>query len=737
MITRELGLAVVLALAALVLPTNSVQAQMNPPLEMVLESTRDTVAPGETIVYRVHVSNVSTTVPTGKFQVIGEVPEHMLVTSVVDGSCGSNCRFGKPIKWNVPVLGPGQSVVLEFVGVVDMSTQYPPPPDGTKLVAKVTTTLGGSSETRTQSTTVASKRVFDVAVTGTPHRVAAGKAVAYTLSFGNRSGSAVNAVLRVPVPANMSFVSASGGGALKSNVVEWPLGKLGAGTIDRRRLVLKAGKSAAPGALLALEAEIATDKAERSARATLVTVVGSDEPLSMAVRGPDPLLPGEVGVYTIDVGNAHGSTPTGNFVVTANVPRHLLVTDVRDGSCGSNCRYGKKIRWKVPSLAPGQNAALQFVAVIDNTAAAPPPPYGAVLAFDSYTPLFGGVSATHAIAIGDRSKLALGMGVELNRVPTRGETAYTIAFGNTAAASKPVTLRVRVPAAAAIVSATDGGVTSDDVIEWSLGSIPSGFGDRRRFTVKVKSATKAGAILAPEAELVDQQSGVSLVRAVTSSVVSDVSPFGLKFASTPVLLTPGATIIYNTELTNLSTTTPMAKLVVTGTVPRNVLVKDVAAGSCGSNCRYGKWITWRVAALAASGKVALAQTTVVDNSAVAPPPPTGSVLQSEVMVPFAGVTRTDLLQFVGTDKNVGKGGVDIVAPKPHPAPAKPAPVAEAKPKADAAPTKPAVAAKPAPIAEAKPKPATTAPADTTSKPKKKKKNTLSIRAEGSANVEIK
>jgi uncharacterized repeat protein (TIGR01451 family) len=370
-------------------------------LSMSLIATPDPAAPGDTVVYSMRVANRSTNTPTAAFYVWVNLPRFLTVTYVPNGQCNSSCRFGGLLSYQVPSLAPGESTLLQFTAVVDNSTANPPPPNGTLLAAEATAFVFGGMSTRETSFVGGGSRL-NLALSGSPDRVEQGSTLTYTVRFGNAGTSEVPAVLRVPVPAFASFVSASGDGALSSGAVSWDLGAIAAGVNDQREFTVKADNGADDGTLLVARAEILDPASGRTmVRDGAANLIESQTLLSLQMSAtPEPAKAGGNLVFSIPIANGSSNTPTGAFYVWANVPRFTTVTSVPGGQCNSSCRFGGLLSWHVPSLDPGGNTILQFTAAVDNSVANPPPPTGTLLRSDATAFVFGGVRANSDIRTG-------------------------------------------------------------------------------------------------------------------------------------------------------------------------------------------------------------------------------------------------------------------------------------------------------------------------------------------------
>ena len=90
--------------------------------------------------------------------------------------------------------------------------------------------------------------------------VDAGATVTYTIDFENRgTGDATNVTLSDPLPADVSFVSASDGGTESAGTVNWSIGLLGAGQRGSRTLTVRADSPLANGTIIGNQAVLGAD----------------------------------------------------------------------------------------------------------------------------------------------------------------------------------------------------------------------------------------------------------------------------------------------------------------------------------------------------------------------------------------------------------------------------------------------------------------------------------------------
>lgn len=408
-----------LALLALAGP-RTVQAAA-PAVSVVVENPSNPIQPGQTLVYRIHVSNPNPTTPTGALVVEANVPQHMAVNRPPGGVCSPDrcdlsttvARFGNVVSWKIADLAPAGSTVLELRGSVDNSNQFPPPADGDSMALDIIVKSGSAKVASVTSTVVAANTAptFDLALSGAT-RATPGAALELRLRYGNRGASAAGAQLRLALPAGVRVSAASEGAVLDGNQLGWDLGSVPGGFSDFRDVRLELDPKAKLGSLALFGAELSGGGQRSPSRASRAVLIGADSALGIVVKStPDPAVPAGTIVYKIELTNRSGNAPTGAFSVRAGVPRYATVSKLQTGDCvPERCdlsttfaNYGNDIVWKVASLDPGASTELQFAAVVDKPTAAAPPPNGSLLDVD-VTAFFAGATRTSASVVLGTSK---------------------------------------------------------------------------------------------------------------------------------------------------------------------------------------------------------------------------------------------------------------------------------------------------------------------------------------------
>ena len=93
--------------------------------------------------------------------------------------------------------------------------------------------------------------LLNISKTDAPDPVNAGSNITYTINYSNTgNANASGVVITDTIPANTSFVSATGGGTLAAGVVTWNVGALNAGSSGSVQLVVAVASPLANGTII-------------------------------------------------------------------------------------------------------------------------------------------------------------------------------------------------------------------------------------------------------------------------------------------------------------------------------------------------------------------------------------------------------------------------------------------------------------------------------------------------------
>src|SRR5207249_3856148 len=132
--------------------------------------------------------------------------------------------------------------------------------------------------------------------------------------------NATGVVITDTVPANTSFVSATGGGTQAAGVVTWNIGALAAGASTSVQLVVAVASPLANGTVITNGTySIDSNETAPTSGAAITTTVSSAPVLNISkTDGPDPVASGSNITYTISYSNTGNMNATG-VVITDTV----------------------------------------------------------------------------------------------------------------------------------------------------------------------------------------------------------------------------------------------------------------------------------------------------------------------------------------------------------------------------------------------------------------------------------
>jgi uncharacterized repeat protein (TIGR01451 family) len=249
-----------------------------------------------------------------------------------------------PLQWELGTLAAGQVRTVEYQVIAKV--------EGKLCNRAAVTAAGGVREERENCVTVG-RAMLKVAKTGPPQRYV-NLTAAYEITVTNPgTAPARNVVLTDPLPEQMTFVSASGGGRLVGNEVQWQLGTLAPGASRIVDVVLRARSSGRVRnrAVVAGERGL-TDQAEAE------TVFVGVSALETELRDlDDPVEVGAETRYVITVRNT-GSVPATKVRIDALVPEQMQIRDIK--APATHREEGQLIHFEPITLPPGGEAQYQI-----------------------------------------------------------------------------------------------------------------------------------------------------------------------------------------------------------------------------------------------------------------------------------------------------------------------------------------------------------------------------------------
>jgi uncharacterized repeat protein (TIGR01451 family) len=520
------------------------RVQSGTPLQVAMVANPNPVRSNETTLVEVAVSN------TGGLDLPGVQLELLLPAGLVSlnvgltggATCpniidsGFGCAPPERVTWSVGTVRAGESTTVALPPAVATTVQ------GSILNFTVLASDDtGSRSTAAGAIRVRTDRVFDLALHGDTDPVAPGQSLTYTLTFGNTTTGTVaqSTVLRMPVPPGAEFESASDGGIIVDNVVEWDLGNLSPGQSGERQLVVQTMDPLAEGTILPARATIESAAAFDRTVAATQTRVQSGIPLQLAMEvNPNPARTNEI-VQAALVATNTGSVDLPGVQLELLLPGGLASTNVGltgGASCpnivdsGVGCAPPERVTWALGTIQAGEGRRVSMPPTVTASV------QGNVLNFTALATDAGGDRRQTARAVRVRTGRVFDLAVREDAEPVlAGATlTYTLTFGNssTSTVAQNSVLRMPVPEGTTFMSSSGGGMLMDGVVEWDLGTLNPGDNGERQLVVQVAGTAAPGTIIEGQAEIEDD-TPFNRTRAVTHTRVHSGAPLELTMNVSP------------------------------------------------------------------------------------------------------------------------------------------------------------------------------------------------------------
>ena len=314
------------------------------------------VLPGGTIVYTVTVTNLSP-LTASNVVVSDSLPSGVVFVSATGGGTNNSGVVTWP---TIVALTNGQGFTF-FVTVTA-------PAGGTltNIVSGVTSTVdpvpgnnNGADPSAITITTVTPVADLKIGKIG-PATVFAGSNLTYTISVTNFGpSSAGGVVVTDALPVGVIFVSASGGGATNSGVVNWNLGTMTSGQVSNVTVTVTAPASGSLTNTANVSSPTGDPVPTNNVTPPVVTGVTPLADVSVSKTGPAGIIFGTNYNYTITVSNAGPSTAT-SLSVTDSLPVGLMfVSSVPVTTTNA----GNQVIWNLGNLVAGTSSNLTLTVI--------------------------------------------------------------------------------------------------------------------------------------------------------------------------------------------------------------------------------------------------------------------------------------------------------------------------------------------------------------------------------------
>jgi uncharacterized repeat protein (TIGR01451 family) len=397
---------------------------------------------GSSLSVDIVVSNAGPDPASGTFQVqFNTTSLGSAITSF--GGTGWTCPVGSTTSRTcvtTATLASGNSLPT-------LTISFMPPPNGptanyNATVTSPTSDPNSSNNTATGSATVVPQTDLQVTKTG-PGGVTSGQNVAYTINVTNNGPSTATGVsLSDPTPANLTFVSASGGGC-----TSFPC-SLGTLTVGQTVTVTATYSTSANfGGNVTNTASVSgneTDPNNTNNSASATTNVGTQANLAITKSGPPSANTGQNVTYTVTVTNNGPSTAT-SVVVSDTTPTGLAFIS-NSGACTSAypCNLG--------TLTAGQSMTISSTYSIPANFSGTSTTNTASVASAVNDPNNGDNSASATTTVGQNTDLSISKSGPTTASPGQN-LVYTIIVTNNGGIAAPnVTVTDPTPAGTTFVS---------------------------------------------------------------------------------------------------------------------------------------------------------------------------------------------------------------------------------------------------------------------------------------------
>ena len=620
------------------------------PLTVTIDANPNPAEPGENLDVALTVSNTSGFDRTGVvLQMRYPVGLQNLAQSLITGggvctggSLGGTCVSNELLAWNLGTIAAGTGVTVNLTPLVNGSIS---PGRIIEFVAQAQDNFADISTAASETVLIAGVRTLELAVAEAVYNpVVPGAELTYVLTYGHSALStvALNTVLELPVSPGLTFVSATDGGALAGDVVQWSLGTLNPGVGGERRVTFSVDPALTLGTAIKAEATLA-DGGGAVTRADAVTRVKAAVPLTVTIEAnPNPGEPGERLNVALTVTNTSGFDRSG-VVLQMRYPVGLqnlaqaLITDggvCTGGSLGGTCVANELLAWDLGTIPAGTGITVNLAPALDGSVSA-----GQIIEFiakvqDNFAVINAEASETVRVANDRTLELAVAE-AGLDPVVPGAELTYVLTYGHTAASvvALNAVLELPVPPGLTFVSATGGGLLAGGVVQWGLGTLNPAAGGERRVTFSVDPLLTLGAAIKAEATLAD--SGSELTRADAVTRVQAITPLTVTIDANPNPVWPNNALTIDLTVTN-SSFFDRSGVVLQMRYPEGLqnlshtLITGggvCTGGSLGGTCVANELLTWNLGVVTAGGSISVSL----------PPTVSASIAQGQLIEFFAFV----------------------------------------------------------------------------------------------------
>jgi uncharacterized repeat protein (TIGR01451 family) len=208
---------------------------------------------------------------------------------------------------------------------------------------------------------VTGEPAFSLRIIDTPDPVLDGTDLHYTLALTNTGTvPATGTTLTMPVPADTTFVSATGGGTLAGGIITWNIGPLDVGKPWSVVVTVHVNAPLLDGTLLDASATADAGNLAAPVVATAQTTVTSEPVLDVTLTAtPANVQGGDHITYTLVFTNT-GTALAAGTILTLTIPGSTVIT-----ASGTSTVAGSLVSWTIGNLLVGQSGSHSVTVRVD------------------------------------------------------------------------------------------------------------------------------------------------------------------------------------------------------------------------------------------------------------------------------------------------------------------------------------------------------------------------------------
>ncbi|HXU10682.1 MAG TPA: hypothetical protein VN898_01845, partial [Candidatus Binatia bacterium] len=390
--------------------------------------------------------------------------------------------------------------------------------------------------------------VLTISKTDSPDPVAAGSNITYTISYGNTGGSqATGVVITDTIPANTSFVSATGGGTLAAGVVTWNIGTVNAGASSSVQLVVAVASPLNNGTVITNGTyDIDSAQTAPTSGAAVTTTVTSAPVMNISkTDAPDPVAAGSNITYTISYSNTGNMNATG-VVITDTIPTNTSFVS----ATGGGTLAAGVVTWNIGNVAAGASSSVQLVVAVTSPLA-----NGTVITNGTYSIDSTQTAPTSGAAVTTTVTSAPVVNISKTDSPdpvnAGSNITYTISYSNTGNMNATgVVITDTIPANTSFVSATGGGTLAAGVVTWNIGNLAAGASSSVQLVVAVASPLANGTVITNGTYSIDSTQTAPTSGAAVTTTVSSAPVMNISKTDAPDPVNAGSNITYTISYSN-------------------------------------------------------------------------------------------------------------------------------------------------------------------------------------------